>query len=107
MLKQKATHYKTKNKKKRKQVEFSKKWLIACIVISLFYTSLSYVLAWFDKNTVEGLSTTIIDTLWGTAGVSFIGYVLQNSIRAYTSSRFGIPNTEIDNEEGENDDDNR
>lgn len=107
MLKHKAMHYKAKSKKKCKRVEFSKKWLIACIVISLFYTSLSYVLAWFDKNTVEGLTTTIIDTLWGTAGVSFIGYVLQNSIRAYTSSRFGIPNTEIDNEEGENDDDNR
>lgn len=95
--KQKPKHY-----KRKKKIEFSKKWLITCIVISLFYTTLSYVLAWFDKNTVEGLSTTIIDTLWGTAGISFIGYILQNCMRAYTSSRFGIPNTEINNEEGEN-----
>ena len=89
--------------KLKKKIEFSKKWLITCVVISLFYTTLSYVLAWFDKNTVEGLSTTIIDTLWGTSGISFIGYILQNSVRAYTSSKFGLPLQ--NSEDGDNSDD--
>lgn len=93
----KAKRY--KQKKQRKKMEFSKKWLVSCVVISLFYTTLSYILAWFDKNTVESLSTTIIDTLWGTAGISFVGYVLQNSVRAYTASKFGLPNMYEDNKE--------
>lgn len=79
-----------KNKKKSK-IEFSKKWLISCVVISIFYTSLSYLFAWFDKNTVEALSIQIIDILWGTTGVSFVGYAIQNCCRAYTASKFGIP----------------
>lgn len=93
-----------KHAKPKKKIEFSKKWLIACVVISLFYTTLSYVLAWFDKNTVEGLSTTIIDTLWGTSGISFIGYILQNCMRAYTSSKFGLPNDDK-SKDGDNSDD--
>ena len=104
-MKYKPEHKQGKNIKTHKsktKMEFSKKWLIACVVISLFYTTLSYVLAWFDKNTVEGLSTTIIDTLWGTSGISFIGYILQNSVRAYTSSKFGIPQ---DSQDGDNSDD--
>lgn len=80
--------YKPKSKKK---IEFSKKWLISCVVISIFYTSLSYLFAWFDKNTVEALSIQIIETLWGATGISFVGYALQNCCRAYTASKFGIP----------------
>lgn len=74
-----------------KKKEFSKLWLIACIGISLIYTTASYILAIFDKQTLEGLSGIIVETLWGASGVSFIGYALQNSVRAYTSSKFGIP----------------
>ena len=87
--KQKAMHYKMK--KKRRKIEFSKKWLIWCVIISIIFSLLSYILAFFDKNTVESLSATIIETLWGTSGISFVGYVLQNSVRAYTSSKFGLP----------------
>ena len=36
----------------KKRMEFSKKWLIGCIIISIVYTTFSYVLAWFD-NTVD------------------------------------------------------
>ena len=86
IFKKKPQHYKPKQK-----MEFSKKWLIGCIAISLVYTLLSYILAFFDKNTVEALSIEVINTLWGTSGISFIGYVLQNSVRAFTSSKFGIP----------------
>ena len=86
-----ALHYKMKSKKKRKRMEFSKKWLIACIVISLFYTSLSYVFGWFEKNTLETLSVEILQLLWGSSGISFVAYALQNSVRAFTASKFGIP----------------
>lgn len=74
-----------------RKTEFSKKWLIACIVISAGFTAASYILAAFDKNPVETLSATVIETLWGASGISFVGYALQNSVRAYTASRFGLP----------------
>lgn len=80
--------YKPKYKKK---IEFSKKWLAVCVIVSIFYTTLSYVFAWFDKNAVETLSAQIIETLWGATGISFAGYALQNCCRAYTASKFGIP----------------
>ena len=94
IFKNEPRHYKPK-----KKMEFSKKWLIGCIVISLIYTLLSYILAFFDKNTVEALSIEVINTLWGTSGISFIGYILQNSVRAFTSSKFGIPKEETDNKQ--------
>ena len=50
---------------KKLKMEFSKKWLIGCIIISIVYTTFSYVLAWFDKNAVETLTVEIIETLWG------------------------------------------
>ena len=77
--------------KKSKKVEFSKKWLIGCIALSLIFTAASYVLAFFDKNPVSELSIAIVETMWGTSGVSFVGYVIQNSVRAFTASKFGIP----------------
>ncbi len=66
-------------------------WLITCIVVSIIYTAASYILAAFDKQPLETLSAAIIETLWGASGISFVGYALQNSVRAYTSSKFGIP----------------
>lgn len=85
-------------------MEFSKKWLIACVVISLFYTSLSYLFGWFDKNTLETLSVEIIEVLWGTSSISFAGYVLQNCVRSFTASKYGIPIEDIKEEESENND---
>ena len=97
----KSTRYKKKPKKK---IEFSKKWLIACVVISLFYTTLSYVFGWFEKNTLETLSIEILQLLWGSSSVAFIGYVLQNSVRAFTASKYGLPqDNNIDG--GDNSDD--
>lgn len=69
--------YKPKHYKPQKRMEFSKKWLCACVIISMVYTTFSYVLAWFDKNAVESLSATILEILWGTSGISFVGYTLQ------------------------------
>jgi hypothetical protein len=45
---------------KNKKMEFSKKWLIGCIIISIFYTSLSYILAFLGMDTVENLSAEIL-----------------------------------------------
>ena len=91
-----AQHYKPKNK-----MEFSKKWLIGCILISIVYTTFSYVLAWFDKNAVETLTVEIIETLWGASSISFAGYVLQKCVRSFTASKYGIPVDDIKEEESE------
>lgn len=40
-------------------MEFSKKRLIGCIIISIVYTTFSYIFAWFDKNAVETLTVEI------------------------------------------------
>lgn len=74
----------------RKKRQFSKVWLVACIVISVIFTATSYVLAAFDKNPVSELSVAVIDAMWGTSGVSFAGYAIQNCVRAFTASKFGI-----------------
>ena len=78
-----------KPKKKKRSLQFSKTWLIGCITISLVYTTLSYVLAFLDKSTVESLSMTIIETLWNTTGGSFAAYALQNCVRAVAQD-FGL-----------------
>ena len=81
----------TKETKETKKTEFSKKWLIGCMIVSVMFTAASYILAFLDKNPVAELSEAIIETLWGTSGISFVGYALQNSVRAYTASKFGLP----------------
>lgn len=90
--------------KREKKMEFSKKWLIGCIIISIIYTTFSYILAWFDKNAVETLTVEIIETLWGASSISFAGYVLQNCVRSFTASKYGIPIEDIKDEESENND---
>lgn len=89
-------------KHQKSKMEFSKKWLCACVIISIMYTTFSYVLAWFDKNAVETLTVEIIETLWGASGVSFVAYALQNCVRSFTASKYGIPMEDIKNEESEN-----
>ena len=89
-------------RKMKQKMEFSKKWLIGCIIISIVYTTFSYVFAWFDKNAVETLTVEIIETLWGASSISFAGYVLQNCVRSFTASKYGIPMEDIKNEESEN-----
>ncbi len=83
----------------KKKKQFSKCWLAACIVISLTFTAASYVLAAFDKNPVSELSIAVIDAMWGTSGVSFVGYAVQNCVRAYTSSKFGLPKEDKNNDD--------
>lgn len=71
-----------------KKMEFSKKWLIGCISVSILFTSFSYVLALMDKNPVQELSIAINQLLWGTSGISFIGYTIQNFMRAYSKNKY-------------------
>ena len=104
---QKQKMIQNKQKEPSTKMEFSKKWLIGCMIISIVYTTFSYVLAWFDKNAVETLTVEIIETLWGASGVSFVAYALQNSVRAFTASKYGIPIDDIKDEESENNDDTR
>ena len=80
-----------KKPKNPNKTEFSKKWLTACIVFSVVFSAASYILAAFDKNPVPELTIALIETMWGTSGVSFVGYAIQNSVRAFTASKFGIP----------------
>ena len=98
---QKRKMIQNKQKKLSMKMEFSKKLLIGCIIISIVYTTFSYVLAWFDKNAVETLTVEIIETLWGASSISFAGYVLQNCVRSFTASKYGIPMEDIKEEESE------
>ena len=75
----------------RRHKQFSKVWLVSCIVVSVVFTAASYILAAFDKNPVSELSTAVIDSLWGASGVSFAGYAVQNCVRAFTAAKFGLP----------------
>ena len=93
---------KAKKYKQQKKMEFSKKWLCGCIIVSIVYTTFSYVLAWFDKNAVETLTVEIIEILWGTSSISFAGYALQNCVRAYTASKFGLPHNSKDGDNSDN-----
>ena len=43
-----------------KKMEFSKKWLIGCVAVSLIYTTLSYILAFMGLDTVEALSIEVL-----------------------------------------------
>ena len=80
-----------KNIKKTK-MEFSKKWLIGYIIITIVYTTFSYVLPWFDKNAVEMLAVKIIGTLLKVSSISFAGYIIQNCVRSFTVSKFESAN---------------
>lgn len=82
---------------KPRKMEFSKKWLIACMSITCVFTIASYVFAWYDKNAVSEIAVAIIQTLWGTSGVSFGCYCLQNSVRAWTSTKFQNNDTPPEN----------
>ena len=89
-------------KKPKKKTEFSKKWLVACITASVFFTAASYILSAFDKQPLETLSGTIIETLWGASGVSFIGYAVQNSARAFAFKKLDFNEKENENDSERN-----
>ena len=77
-----------KNDKPKNKTEFSKKWLTGCILVSIIFTSFSYGLALFDKNPVENLSISINQILWTNNAVSFMGYTIQNFMRAYSKNKY-------------------
>lgn len=72
----------------KKKTEFSKIVIICFFAASLVYTAMSYILAFCGMNTVEGLSQTIVRTMWGVSGISFICYAGQNGIRAWSKNKW-------------------
>lgn len=84
---------KLKNKKRTKQ-EFSKLMLITLLVVSFFFTLLSYILAWFDKNTVENLSIELLRILWGVDGIGILSYSAQNIGRAWSLNKYSNSTTQ-------------
>ena len=80
--------------KKTHKRQFSKIWLACCIMLSAAVTAVSFLLSALGRDPVSGLAAAVIDALWGTSGVSFVGYAIQNSVRAYTASKFGLPGSE-------------
>lgn len=75
-------------KKKKKKMEFSKKWLIGCIIFSVLFTCTSYILSAFDKNPVESLSAQIVQSVWAMDGICFVGYNIQNCVRAHSLNKY-------------------
>lgn len=81
-------------KSKEGKTEFSKCWLFGCIIFTLVFTIASFVLAAFDKNPVSELSIAIIQAMWPTSGACFLGYNIQNSVRAIASRKENYNGTE-------------
>lgn len=71
-----------------KKMEFSQKWLLGCIFFTVLFTALSYVLSYLDKNPLEALSSQIIQCMCTVDGFSFIGYTVQNAVRAYCTDKY-------------------
>lgn len=79
---------KTAEKPIKNKMEFSKKWLIGCIVFSVLFTCASYILSAFDKNPVESLSAQIVQSVWAMDGICFVGYNIQNCVRAHSLNKY-------------------
>jgi hypothetical protein len=77
-----------KKKKRKSKIEFSKKLLIALLAISFFFTLLSYVLAFLDKQTVENLSIEILRIIWVTDGIGLSAYSILNGTRAWSLNKY-------------------
>jgi len=86
-----------KNDKPKSKTEFSKQWLTGCILVSIIFTSFSYGLALFDKNPVENLSISINQILWTNNAVSFMGYTIQNFMRAYSKNKYVKKQEDVNN----------
>lgn len=74
----------------KKKPQFSKVWLGVSLGVSIFYTTLTYLFAWFGKETLSDVTISINELLWGNNSVAFIGYAGQNCVRAFTASKYGI-----------------
>lgn len=79
-----------KPQKAKKKPQFSKVWLCISLGVSIFYTSLTYLFAWFGKETVSDVTIALNELLWGNNAVAFSGYAIQNCVRAFTASKYGI-----------------
>lgn len=73
-------------KKPKRRVEFSKRVVVAMMVISCGWVSLSFVLSWFGKETLEGLTETIVTTLLA----SIVGYFAKSFFEKNSRNKYGL-----------------
>ena len=79
-----------KNTSKKKPLEFSQKWLIGSAIFTIFFVGLSYLFSVLEIDTLETLSSTIVQVGIGGTAIQFLGYNAQNSVRAFSADKYGI-----------------
>jgi len=70
----------------KRSPEFSKCVVVAMLVISCGWISLSFILAWFGKDTLEGLTETIVTTLLA----SIVGYFAKAFFEKNSRNKYGL-----------------
>jgi len=70
----------------KRRIEFSKRVVITMMVISCCWVSLSFVLSWFGKETLEGLTQTIVTTLLA----SIVGYFAKSFFEKNSRNKYGL-----------------
>ena len=90
---------KAKDKPKPKKLEFTQKVIIVLAVLTVVFISLSYILAFLGKETVEGLSTSLSGWLFSLDGVVVLIYGVQNCVRAFSADKYLQSKTDVINEE--------
>ena len=89
--------------KKKKPLEFSQKWLLGSAIFTVFFVGLSYLFSVLGIDTLETLSSTIVQVGIGGTAIQFLGYNAQNSVRAYSADKYGISTSEQDSAEEDSD----
>jgi hypothetical protein len=59
------------------------------MILTLTACFLSYFLAFLGLNTVSELSIALVDKLMTVDAISVLGYVGQNSVRAWAADKYG------------------
>lgn len=80
------------NKKKSDGVEFSQGIVITSWVVTIVWISLSFILAFFDKNTNSDVTVALVTESFGVT-LAYFGYqaVLKTSRNKYGVDKKGIP----------------
>jgi len=82
MVKNQVVH----TSKPKSRPEFSKCVVMSMMAISCGWVSLSFVLSWFGKETLEGLTETIVTTLLA----SIVGYFAKAFFEKNSRNKYGL-----------------
>lgn len=78
---------KNETKTKRVKVDEFSKWIVfSAFILLCFWVTLSYTLAWFDKNVNEGVTVALITYTLS----SVIGYFINNFMTKNSRNKYGI-----------------